>query len=103
VYIVNFVYSPDSDKLVSGRSPIPGRVYLCYEVGSFPVNLIPPHIRWDEKKEPMYTRHEECVMMRRQVKKSKVLLLLVVLVLVLFQFITSFLMLIFVDSLCYII
>ncbi|KAL9860886.1 hypothetical protein AtNW77_Chr1g0063061 [Arabidopsis thaliana] len=56
---------------IDGRSPMPGRVYLCYEVGSFPVNLIPPHIRWDEKKEPMYTRHEECVMMRRQVKKSK--------------------------------
>ncbi|XP_020889591.1 uncharacterized protein LOC9322489 isoform X1 [Arabidopsis lyrata subsp. lyrata] len=56
---------------IDGRSPMLGRVYLSYEVGSFPKNLIPPHIRRDENKEPKYTTQQECVMMRRQVRKSK--------------------------------
>ncbi|XP_019085351.1 PREDICTED: uncharacterized protein LOC104714677 [Camelina sativa] len=44
---------------IDGRSGLLGPVSLSYEFGSFPRYLIPPHIRWDEKKEPKYTTLQE--------------------------------------------
>ncbi|XP_019093551.1 PREDICTED: uncharacterized protein LOC104754151 [Camelina sativa] len=56
---------------IDSRSGLLGPVSLSYEFGSFPKNLIPPHIRWDEKKEPKYTTRQEFFLIKRQVRKSK--------------------------------